>query len=152
MSNEGSKRVVLDHVTQSFRGGAFSGIGGELVAVDDVSFDLSADPPRIVSLVGESGSGKSPIARIILGLQKPSGGQGYGPPPGQQPPYYGQPQGGPQQPYGQPQSGQQPQYGQPPQPNNEPGYGQPPPGYGLPPQYGQPPQGYGQQPPQDPWR
>jgi len=49
-------------------------MGGEFRAVDDVSFDLESEPPQIVSLVGQSGSGKSTIARIILGLQKPSSG------------------------------------------------------------------------------
>jgi oligopeptide/dipeptide ABC transporter ATP-binding protein len=71
---EQSKRIELHNVSQTFRGAAFRQIGGELVAVDDVSFDLTADPPQIVSLVGESGSGKSTIARIILGLQRPTGG------------------------------------------------------------------------------
>ncbi|MCY3833266.1 MAG: ABC transporter ATP-binding protein [Chloroflexi bacterium] len=42
-------------------------------AVDDVSFRIPAEP-RIVSLVGESGSGKSTIARIILGLLRPTAG------------------------------------------------------------------------------
>ena len=43
-------------------------------AVDDVSFRLPAEP-AIISLVGESGSGKSTIARIILGLLKPTAGR-----------------------------------------------------------------------------
>ncbi|MBM4419305.1 MAG: ABC transporter ATP-binding protein [Chloroflexi bacterium] len=68
------KEIALRDVTQTFRGGALSAIGGELVAVDRVSFTLSSDPSRITSLVGESGSGKSTIARIILGLQRPTGG------------------------------------------------------------------------------
>jgi oligopeptide/dipeptide ABC transporter ATP-binding protein len=68
------KRIELVDVSQVFRGAAFRQMGGELVAVDQVSFSLAADPPRIVSLVGESGSGKSTIARIILGLQRPTSG------------------------------------------------------------------------------
>ena len=43
-------------------------------AVDDVSFRIPAEP-TIVSLVGESGSGKSTIARIILGLLRPTAGR-----------------------------------------------------------------------------
>lgn len=66
--------IELEHITQVFRGAATRSIGGEFRAVDDVSFSLSVNPSRIVSLVGQSGSGKSTLARIILGLQKPSRG------------------------------------------------------------------------------
>jgi peptide/nickel transport system ATP-binding protein len=68
------KIIALNNVTQVFRGAAMRSMGGEFHAVDDVSFDLESEPPQIVSLVGQSGSGKSTIARIILGLQKPSSG------------------------------------------------------------------------------
>jgi oligopeptide/dipeptide ABC transporter ATP-binding protein len=68
------KQIALHEVTQSFHGGALSAIGGELVAVDRASFSLTSEPPKITSLVGESGSGKSTIARIILGLQRPTSG------------------------------------------------------------------------------
>jgi ABC-type oligopeptide transport system ATPase subunit len=71
-SNE--KLIELHDITQVFRGAAFRQVGGELTAVDHVSFQLTADPPHITSLVGESGSGKSTIARIILGLQRPTSG------------------------------------------------------------------------------
>jgi ABC-type glutathione transport system ATPase component len=45
---------------------------GELVAVDDVSFSV----PQATSLaiVGESGSGKTTIARMIVGLERPTAG------------------------------------------------------------------------------
>ena len=43
-------------------------------AVDDVSFRIPKEP-TIVSMVGESGSGKSTIARIILGLLRPTAGR-----------------------------------------------------------------------------
>lgn len=68
------KNIELNNVTQMFRGAAMRSIGGEFLAVDDVSFNLNADPPQITSLVGQSGSGKSTLARIILGLQRPTGG------------------------------------------------------------------------------
>ncbi|GCE22345.1 ABC transporter ATP-binding protein [Dictyobacter kobayashii] len=69
-----SSDIVLTNITQIFRGASVRSVGGEFKAVDNVSFTLSADPPGIVSLVGQSGSGKSTIARIILGLQKPTEG------------------------------------------------------------------------------
>ena len=42
-------------------------------ALDGVSFNMPSKP-AILNLVGESGSGKSTIARVILGLLKPSEG------------------------------------------------------------------------------
>jgi len=45
---------------------------GELVAVDDVSFRLL--PGRSLAIVGESGSGKTTIARMIVGLERPTSG------------------------------------------------------------------------------
>ncbi|MGI8915945.1 MAG: ABC transporter ATP-binding protein [Chloroflexota bacterium] len=72
---DSEKLIELSAVSQVFRGAAFRQVGGELSAVDYVSLQLTADPPHITSLVGESGSGKSTIARIILGLQRPTNGR-----------------------------------------------------------------------------
>ena len=45
---------------------------GDLIAVDDVS--LRVQPARSLAIVGESGSGKTTIARMIVGLERPTGG------------------------------------------------------------------------------
>jgi len=45
---------------------------GDLVAVDDVSFSIPE--AGSLAIVGESGSGKTTIARMIVGLERPSGG------------------------------------------------------------------------------
>ncbi|CAN7417509.1 ATP-binding cassette domain-containing protein [Devosia sp. LjRoot16] len=45
---------------------------GDVRAVDDVSFSI--EKGKVYGLAGESGSGKSTIARMIMGLAKPTGG------------------------------------------------------------------------------
>ena len=70
-----ARHLRMESVTHSFRGAAYRHLGGELVAVDDVSLSLASHPPQIVTLVGESGSGKSTVARMLLGLLKPAGGR-----------------------------------------------------------------------------
>jgi phosphonate C-P lyase system protein PhnK len=45
---------------------------GELLAVDDVSFEVRAG--QSLAVVGESGSGKTTIARMIVGLERPTAG------------------------------------------------------------------------------
>ncbi|HEY1344152.1 MAG TPA: ATP-binding cassette domain-containing protein, partial [Streptosporangiaceae bacterium] len=45
---------------------------GPLVAVDDVSFGIPE--AGSLAIVGESGSGKTTIARMIVGLERPTSG------------------------------------------------------------------------------
>jgi peptide/nickel transport system ATP-binding protein len=56
--------LAVEGLTKDFR--------GNLRAVDDVTFTLR--PGRITALVGESGSGKSTVARLLVGLHRPTGG------------------------------------------------------------------------------
>ena len=68
--NKPARRLAVEGVRQLFpmKGGL------ALVAVNDVSLSLESQPPSIISLVGASGSGKSTVARMLLGLQRPTKG------------------------------------------------------------------------------
>ena len=46
---------------------------GDLVAVDDVSFAIGEG--QSLAIVGESGSGKTTIARMVIGLERPTSGR-----------------------------------------------------------------------------
>lgn len=51
----------------------FAGRAGDILAVEDVSFDIL--PGRTLGVVGESGSGKSTLARLALHLLEPTEGE-----------------------------------------------------------------------------
>jgi peptide/nickel transport system ATP-binding protein len=53
-------------------GGLFAGARG-VAAVRQATFSIAAN--EFVALVGESGSGKSTIAKLLVGLEEPSGGR-----------------------------------------------------------------------------
>ena len=73
---ERSEGIVarLERVEKAFpaRGGLFGGGGGWVKAVDGISIEIPAG--STYGLVGESGSGKTTTSRLILRLERPTGG------------------------------------------------------------------------------
>ena len=51
----------------------YSGKGGEVTALDNISFNLRKG--EILGVVGESGNGKSTLARLLLFLESPNSGE-----------------------------------------------------------------------------
>ncbi|GGF19258.1 ABC transporter ATP-binding protein [Subtercola lobariae] len=60
--------LTVQHLTKTFGRGR-----SETTAVSEVSFTLAAGGS--LGIVGESGSGKTTTARMIIGLERPSGGR-----------------------------------------------------------------------------
>ena len=76
LQHEGSKTTIeVSHVSKDFetKGGLFNRKTGTFRAVNDVS--LCIQQGDIFGIAGESGSGKTTMAKMILGLSKPTEGQ-----------------------------------------------------------------------------
>lgn len=67
------KLLEIKNVSKVFRIGGML-LGKKLVAIDDVSLEIDAGKPVILSIVGESGCGKSTLCKMILRLYKPDMG------------------------------------------------------------------------------
>lgn len=67
-TDRGEPIMRLDHLRRDFESR-----GGDITAVDNVSFDMYKGD--ILCLVGESGSGKTTVARMAAGLLKPTRGK-----------------------------------------------------------------------------
>ncbi len=61
--------LELDHVTKIF------GSGKDItVALDDMTFSLPEEFPKIITIAGESGSGKTTMGMLLLGFYGPTSG------------------------------------------------------------------------------
>jgi peptide/nickel transport system ATP-binding protein len=67
------KLLEIKNISKIFRIGGML-LGKKLVAIDDVSLDIDAGKPVILSIVGESGCGKSTLCKMILRMYKPDKG------------------------------------------------------------------------------
>ena len=62
--------LEMNHVSKVFKRRG----GGQVVAVDDVTFTLREGDSTMVAVAGESGSGKSTLALLLMGLHEPTSG------------------------------------------------------------------------------
>lgn len=67
-------KIVLEHLTKKYPN-RNKKIGGEIVAVDDFTFEIPDG--KLVGLLGPSGCGKSTTLNMICGLEKPTAGKIY---------------------------------------------------------------------------
>jgi oligopeptide/dipeptide ABC transporter ATP-binding protein len=67
--------IEAEGLTKHFqaRRGLLGGSRGVVRAVDGISFAI--EPGRTLGIVGESGCGKTTTAKLVLGLEEPTGGQ-----------------------------------------------------------------------------
>jgi len=73
--SNGEELLVVSHLVKNFTvtaGAVLQRRVGQVSAVADVSFAIP--PGSTFGLVGESGCGKTTVGRLIVGLEKPSGG------------------------------------------------------------------------------
>jgi peptide/nickel transport system ATP-binding protein len=73
-ANEQRPLLRVHALTKRFAGRSslFAPPAREVLAVSEVSFELRAN--EFVGIVGESGSGKSTVAKLLMGLERPSEG------------------------------------------------------------------------------
>ena len=72
---EATPLLELRNVTKIFHTGIRRTMAGTTVALSNVSLTVPGEFATSTAVAGESGSGKTTMARILLGLTKPSSGQ-----------------------------------------------------------------------------
>lgn len=70
---ESAPLLAFEGVSKVFGSGLFG--RSKKTALQPCSFRLASDNAQIIAVVGQSGSGKTTMARMILGLEKPSSGR-----------------------------------------------------------------------------
>ena len=64
--------LEVKKLSREFRSGIY--FGTCFKAVEDVSFIMKGDKPKIVTICGESGCGKTTLSNMLLGFLKPTEG------------------------------------------------------------------------------
>jgi peptide/nickel transport system ATP-binding protein len=67
--------LEVRNATKVFGGGRVLHKNKGMVALNEFSLKIEAEPPSITAIVGESGSGKTTLARLLLGVADPSSGE-----------------------------------------------------------------------------
>jgi oligopeptide/dipeptide ABC transporter ATP-binding protein len=67
--------LEVRNATKVFGGGRMFRKKAGMIALNDFSLKIAADPASIIAIVGESGSGKTTLARMLLGLAAPTTGE-----------------------------------------------------------------------------
>lgn len=78
---EGSHRMAdlikSEKLTKIFESSGFMIGRQRVIAVEDFNLSIKEEEPEVISIAGESGSGKTTVARLMLGLIKPTSGSVY---------------------------------------------------------------------------
>ena len=69
---KGTSLLDVKNLAREFKSGLYFGISFK--AVNDVSFTILEDRPKVLTIAGESGCGKTTLANMLLGFLKPTAG------------------------------------------------------------------------------
>ncbi|MBO3809164.1 MAG: ABC transporter ATP-binding protein [Candidatus Brockarchaeota archaeon] len=69
--------IKSEKLTKIFESSGFMIGRQRVIAVEDFNLSIKEEEPEVISIAGESGSGKTTVARLMLGLIKPTSGSVY---------------------------------------------------------------------------